>query len=204
MTTATATKTNTLTVNAAILDNLLSGAILATDKDKSMPALNCIMLEVKDLELIAAATDRYRIHEGRAIMPDTEFSRVMITRDDATKIRSFLKDKIKHRSPGSGDITLTVDENDLVTVSDIFHNSVTCRGQLSTFPPYEHLIPTEFNATDTIGINPSFLADLAKIPGVGKNSPMILKLNGPNKPLLAEVSGDVSWRVLVMPMRSRS
>ena len=203
MTTATATKTNTLTVNAAILDNLLSGAILATDKDKSMPALNCIMLEVKDLELIAAATDRYRIHEGRAIMPDTEFSRVMITRDDAIKIRSFLKDKIKARH-NSGDITLTVDENDLITVSDIFHNSVTCRGQLSTFPPYEHLIPTEFNATDTIGINPSFLADLAKIPGVAKGNPMILKLNGPNKPLLAEVSGDVSWRVLVMPMRSRS
>ena len=193
--------TNTLTANAATLDNLLAGAILATDKDKSITALNCVMLEVKDLELIAAATDRYRIHEGRAIMPDTQFSRVLITRDDVTKIRAFLKDKVKQRSPGSGDITLTVDGNDLVTVSDIFHNSVTCRGQLATFPPYEHLIPTEFNATDTIGINPSFLADLAKIPGVGKNSPMILKLNGVNKPLLAEVSGEVSWRVLVMPMK---
>jgi DNA polymerase III sliding clamp (beta) subunit (PCNA family) len=193
--------TNTLTVNAATLDNLLAGAILATDKDKSITALNCVMLEVKDLKLIAAGTDRYRIHEGRAIMPETQFSRVMITRDDVTKIRSFLKDKIKQRSPGSGDITITVDDNDLITVSDIFHNSVTCRGQLGTFPPYEHLIPTQFNATDTIGINPSFLADLAKIPGVGKNSPMILKLNGINKPLLAEVSGDVSWRVLVMPMK---
>ena len=195
------TTANTLTVNAAILDNLLAGAILATDKDKSHPALNCVMLEVKDLELIAAACDRYRIHEGRAIMPDTQFSRVLITRDDVTKIRAFLKDKVKQRSPGSGDITLTVDENDLVTVSDIFHNSVTCRGQLATFPPYEHIIPTEFIATDTIGINPSFLADLAKIPGVGKSSPMILKLNGVNKPLLAEVSGDVSWRVLIMPMK---
>jgi DNA polymerase III sliding clamp (beta) subunit (PCNA family) len=196
--------TNTLTVNAATLDNLLAGAILATDKDKSITALNCVMLEVKDLELIAAGTDRYRIHEGRAIMPETEFSRVLITRDDVTKIRSFLKDKIKQRSPGLGDITLTVDENDLITVSDIFHNSVTCRGQLATFPPYEHLIPTEFNATDTVAINPSFLADLAKIPGVGKNNPMILKLNGINKPLLAEVSGDVSWRVLVMPMKVKA
>lgn len=196
--------TNTLTVNAAILDNLLAGAILATDKDKSITALNCVMLEVKDQKLIAAATDRYRIHEGRAIMPETQFSRVLITRDDVTKIRSFLKDKIKQRSPGLGDITLTVDENDLVTVSDIFHNSVTCRGQLATFPPYEHLIPTEFNATDMIGINPSFLADLAKIPGVNKSSPMILKLNGVNKPLLAEVSGDVSWRVLVMPMKVKA
>lgn len=195
------TTAKTLTVNAATLDNLLAGAILATDKDKSITALNCVMLEVKDSELIAAATDRYRMHEGRAIMPDAELSRVLITRDDVTKIRSFLKDKIKQRSPGSGDITLTVDGNDLVTVSDIFHNSVTCRGQLATFPPYEHLIPTEFNATDTVGINPSFLADLAKIPGVGKNSPMILKLNGVNKPLLAEVSGDVSWRVLIMPMK---
>jgi DNA polymerase III sliding clamp (beta) subunit (PCNA family) len=137
-------------------------------------------------------------------MPETEFKRTLIMRDDVIKIRSFLKDKIKHRSPGSGDITLTVDENDLITVSDLFHNSVTCRGQHSNFPPYEHLIPTEFNATDTIGLNPAFLADLAKIPGVGKNSPMILKLNGPLKPMLAEVSGDVSWRVLVMPMRSRS
>lgn len=196
--------TNTLTVNAAILDNLLAGAILATDKDKSITALNCVMLEVKDQKLIAAATDRYRIHEGRAIMPETQFSRVLITRDDVTKIRSFLKDKIKQRSPGLGDITLTVDENDLVTVSDIFYNSVTCRGQLATFPPYEHLIPTEFNATDMIGINPSFLADLAKIPGVNKSSPMILKLNGINKPLLAEVSGDVSWRVLVMPMKVKA
>ena len=196
--------TNTFTANAAILDNLLAGAILATDKDKTITALNCVMLEVKDQKLIAAATDRYRIHEGRAIMPDAEFSRVMITRDDVTKIRLFLKDKIKQRSPVLGDITLTVDENDLITVSDIFHNSVTCRGQLATFPPYEHLIPTEFSATDTVGINPSFLADLAKIPGVGKNSPMILKLNGINKPLLAEVSGEVSWRVLVMPMKVKA
>jgi DNA polymerase III sliding clamp (beta) subunit (PCNA family) len=203
MTTATATKANTLTVNAAILDNLLSGAILATDKDKSMPTLNCVMIESHGGKLIAAATDRYRIHEGRADSA-ADFKRTLIMRDDVTKIRSFLKDKIKHRSPGSGDITLAVDENDLITVSDIFHNSVTCRGQLSTFPPYEHLIPTEFSATDTIGINPSFLADLAKIPSVGKNSPMILKLNGPNKPLLAEVAGEVSWRVLVMPMKSRS
>jgi DNA polymerase III sliding clamp (beta) subunit (PCNA family) len=196
--------TNTLTVNAAVLDNLLAGAILATDKDKSITALNCVMLEVKDQKLIAAATDRYRMHEGRAIMPETEFSRVLITRDDVTKIRSFLKDKIKQRSPGLGDITLTVDENDLVTVSDIFHNSVTCRGQLATFPPYENLIPTEFNATDTVAINPSFLADLAKIPGVGKSNPMILRLNGINKPLLAEVSGDVSWRVLIMPMKVKA
>jgi DNA polymerase III sliding clamp (beta) subunit (PCNA family) len=196
--------TNTLTVNAAVLDNLLAGAILATDKDKSITALNCVMLEVKDQKLIAAATDRYRMHEGRAIMPETEFSRVLITRDDVTKIRSFLKDKIKQRSPGLGDITLTVDENDLVTVSDIFHNSVTCRGQLATFPPYENLIPTEFSATDTVGINPSFLADLAKIPGVGKSNPMILRLNGINKPLLAEVSGDVSWRVLIMPMKVKA
>ena len=203
MTTATATKSNILTVNAAILDNLLSGAILATDKDKSMPALNCVMIESRDGKLIAAATDRYRMHEGSTDHAQ-DFKRTFIMRDDVTKIRSFLKDKVKHRSPGSGDIILTVDSNDLITVSDIFHNSVTCRGQLVNFPPYEHLIPTEFIPTDTIGINPSFLADLAKIPGVDKGNPMILKLNGPNKPLLAEVSGDVSWRVLVMPMRSRS
>lgn len=200
MTIATLTKKNTLTVNAAILDNLLAGAILATDKDKNMPALNCVMIESRDGKLIAAGTDRYRIHEGAADNAE-EFKRTLIMRDDVIKIRSFLKDKVKHRSPGSGDIIITVDDNDLVTVSDIFHNSVTCRGQLSTFPPYEHLIPSEFTATDSLGINPSFLADLAKIPGVDKGNPMILKLNGPTKPLLATVSGDVFWRVLVMPMR---
>ena len=184
MSTDTLTKSDTITVNAAILDNLLAGAILATDKDKSTPALNCVMIESHGGKLIAAATDRYRMHEGSTDSAE-DFKRTLIMRDDVTKIRSFLKDKVKHRSPGSGDIILTVDSNDLITVSDIFHNSVTCRGQLSTFPPYEHLIPTEFNATDTIGINPSFLADLAKIPGVDKGNPMILKLNGPNKRLLA-------------------
>ena len=203
MSTDTLTKSDTITVNAAILDNLLAGAILATDKDKSTPALNCVMIESRDGKLIAVATDRYRIHEGSTDHAQ-DFKRTSIMRDDVTKIRSFLKDKVKQRSPGSGDIILTVDSNDLITVSDIFHNSVTCRGQRVNFPPYEHLIPTEFIPTDSIGVNPSFLADLAKIPSVGKNSPMILKLNGPNKPLLAEVSGDVSWRVLVMPMRSRS
>ena len=203
MSTDTLTKSDTITVNAAILDNLLAGAILATDKDKSMPTLNCVMIESHGGKLIAAATDRYRMHEGSTDHAQ-DFKRTFIMRDDVTKIRSFLKDKVKHRSPGSGDIILTVDSNDLITVSDIFHNSVTCRGQLVNFPPYEHLIPTEFIPTDTIGINPSFLADLAKIPGVDKGNPMILKLNGPNKPLLAEVSGDVSWRGLVMPMRSRS
>jgi len=204
MTNATLTKADTLTIKAAILDNLLAGANLATNKDKAITAtaLNCVMLEVKDHEITAAATDRFRIHEGRAGIDDAEFRRVLITRDDATKIRAFIKDKIK--ASHAGDITITADSNDLITVSDLFHNSITCRGQVATFPPYEHLIPTEFNATDTIGLNPAFLADLAKIPGVNKGNPMILKLNGPNKPMLAEVSGDVSWRVLVMPMRSRS
>ena len=203
MSTDTLTKSDTITVNAAILDNLLAGAILATDKDKSTPALNCVMIESRDGKLIAVATDRYRIHEGSTDHAQ-DFKRTSIMRDDVTKIRSFLKDKVKQRSPGSGDIILTVDSNDLITVSDIFYNSVTCRGQLVNFPPYEHLIPTEFIATDSIGVNPSFLADLAKIPGVDKGNPMILKLNGPLKPLLATVSGEVSWRVLVMPMRSRS
>jgi DNA polymerase III sliding clamp (beta) subunit (PCNA family) len=202
MTTATLTKADTLTIKAAILDNLLAGANLATNKDKSLTALKCVMLEARDGSIIAAATDRYRIHEGRAGIDDAEFRRVLITRDDATKIRAFIKDKIK-ASHADG-ITITADSNDLITVSDLFHNSITCRGQVANFPPYEHLIPTEFNATDTIGLNPAFLADLAKIPGVGKKLPMMLKLNGPGKPMLAEVAGEVFWRVLIMPMRVSS
>jgi len=209
MNTATMETTATqFTINASLLDDLLAGAALAGGKDSSLPALECISLESRDGSLIAACTDRYRLFIGRVafdkladhleIKPGHDI-KVMIHRMDAAKIRALIKPLTGKRVVNPR-VNVAID-GERVTVSTMDGN-VSFLSWGGTFPPYEHLIPTTFEPADEIGVNPVFLADLAKVPGIDKSVPLIIRTSGSRKPLLCETrAGDIIWQLLLMPMR---
>ena len=202
---ATLEKTATqFTMNAPLLDDLLAGAALAGGKDSSLPTLECISLESRDGSLIAACTDRYRLFIGRVAFDKLEIKpghdiKVMIHWMDAAKIRALIKPLTGKRVINPR-VNVAID-GERVTVSTI-DGSVTFLSWGGTFPPYEHLIPTTFEPSDEIGVNPAFLADLAKVPGIDKSVPLIIRTSGSRKPLLCETrAGDIQWQLLLMPMR---
>ena len=202
---ATLEKTATqFTMNAPLLDDLLAGAALAGGKDSSLPTLECISLESRDGKLIAACTDRYRLFIGRVafdhleIKPGEDIS-IMIHRMDVVKIRSLIKPLTGKRVLNPR-VNVAIDGN-RITVSTV-DGSVTVLSWDGKFPSYEHLIPTVFEPADEIGVNPAFLADLAKVPGIDKSVPLIIRTSGSRKPLLCETrAGDIIWQLLLMPMR---
>ena len=192
---------NTFTINAPDLDNMLAGTVLVTDKN--IPTLSCVHLEYKAGELIAVATDRYRLHIARLsgdnleTLP-AEFS-ININRDDVKNIRSFIK-PLTGRAINPR-VTITINESKVTISTDT--GEISFLAYDGTFPPYEQLIPTEFNAIEKINVNPSYLADIAKIPGIDKTIPLVLKFTSENKPLLTSLTaGAIAWTVLLMPMRT--
>jgi hypothetical protein len=193
---------NTFTINAPDLDNMLTGTVLATDKN--FPMLACVHLEYKAGELIAVATDRYRLHIARLsgdnleTLPAESFV-IDINRDDVKNIRSFIK-PLTGRAINPR-VTVTINESKVTISTDT--GEITFLAFDGTFPPYEQLIPTEFNPVERMAVNPAFLADIAKLPGIDKAKPLVLKFTAENKPLLAELAADpIKWTVLLMPMRT--
>jgi len=201
---ATTTATTSFTIKAPLFDDLLSGALIAAGKDSSLPVLTCLQLESRDGKLIAAATDRYRLFIGRLAFDTLELKpendlKILILRDDVAKIRSLIKPLTGKRVLNPY-VQLTID-GERITVSTV-DGSITFLSWGGTFPPYEHLIPTVFEPSDEIGVNPAFLADLAKVPGIDKSVPLIIRTSGSKKPLLCETrAGDIIWQLLLMPMR---
>ena len=201
---ATTTATTSFTIKAPLFDDLLSGALIAAGKDSSLPVLTCLQLESRDGKLIAAATDRYRLFIGRLAFDTLELKpendlKILILRDDVAKIRSLIKPLTGKRVLNPY-VQLTID-GERITVSTV-DGSITFLSWGGTFPPYEHLIPTVFEPSDEIGVNPAFLADLAKVPGIDKSVPLIIRTSGSRKPLLCETrAGDIQWQLLLMPMR---
>ena len=203
-----ATITAHFTMSAPLLDDLLTGALIAAGKDGLHPMLTCINLASAAGVITAAATDRYRLFIGKVEHATIEQDNpvdvidnfnINILREDITKIRNLIKPLTGKRSINPR-VTFWI-EQDKVTVNTIDGN-VTFLAWQGTFPPYEHLIPKQFIPADEIGVNPSFLADLGKVPGIDKTIPLIIRTNGAAKPLLCETrAGDIRWQLLLMPMR---
>jgi len=207
-TATSATITAHFTMAAPLLDDLLSGALIAAGKDKSLPMLTCVKLSSANGVITAAATDRYRLFIGRVdhstIERDNPVETIdnfdlLILREDIAKIRNLIKPLTGKRAINPR-VTFWI-EQDKVTVNTIDGNVQFLSWQ-GNFPPFEHLIPTTFEPSDTIGVNPQYLADLAKVPAIDKSVPLIIRTSGRLKPLLCEtLAGDIRWQLLLMPMK---
>ena len=190
-----------LTVKPALLNDLLTGALVATDK--AAPSGLVSVLLVSDGEtLTATATDRYRLITGSVAVTGGAFT-ALISAADITRLVKLAKDQTT-----GADLTLSL-IGDLFTVSGTY-NTITARVMSDRFPPYEQLFtrkvavikpaPVE-NSGINIALNSKLLGSFDKVPHI-KGQPMRCDIANGNEPVLIKIPHDsIAWRAILMPMR---
>jgi hypothetical protein len=191
---ATDTKLDTLTVNAAVLDDLLLGAIVAADKGKSaLPKLSAIYLTAGDGIITATATDRYRLISGE-IAGEGQLSETMIRLDDTKRITAAIK-AVKRL----GDVTLDR-VGDMLTVRiNRSGDTLTITAGYDTFPPFKHLLDYAPEAISELRLSADLVASFAKVPNNGGGQ--YFTFTGDRKPIRISINHDViKWSAILMPM----
>jgi len=183
-----------ITVKATALVELLEGAITHADKGKdALRALNSVQILGGAGQLIARATDRYRLIDGR-VEGEGHLSHSLIALDDVKRVISLAKDN-KFSS-----LTFTR-VGDLLTVS-VNGSAITLQLLNENYPnSFSDLLDKqERESLGVISFNPAFMADYAKI--VGKGNAIKVEFQGEGKPMMIVLKGDkVEWKALLMPMR---
>ena len=194
------TTTDTLTVSAVALVELLEGASTHADKGKSaLRALSSVEIKGEGGRLIARATDRYRGIEGEIEGDGGDLAPSLISLTDIKRVTALAKDSklsaIAFNRAG-----------DLLTVS-VSGNAITLNLMSDNYPAdFNYLFDKgEPTPMGEIAFNPAFMADYAKINAKSKLnavSPVKLQFRGANMPIHIVLVGDkVKWRALLMPMR---
>lgn len=186
--------TNSITVKASVVVELLEGAVTHADKGKSaLRALNSVQLLGGGGQLIARATDRYRLIEGK-VDAEGHLDHSLIALDDVKRVISLAKDS-KYSL-----ITFTR-VGDLLTAS-VDGSAITLQLLSENYPnSFSDLLnKEERDSLREISFNPTYMADYAKIVGKGKG--IKVEFQGEGKPMVVILTGDkVEWRALLMPMR---
>ena len=182
-------------LNALALIELLEGTITHSSKDKSLRALHSVQLESVSGYLVARATDRYRLIEGRIELESGDLNTSLLSFDDVKRVIAIAKE---------GKISNKVSLNrigDLLTVS-INGSSITLTILDATYPPsFDSLLNNQDRAElGDVNFNPAFMADYGKI--AGKGNAVRVEFIGQGKPMLIHLPvTKVEWRALLMPMR---
>ena len=182
-------------VSASALIELLEGTITHASKDKSLRALNSAQLESVSGYLVARATDRFRLIEGRIELESGDLATSLVSFDDIKRVLAIAKEgKI------SGKVSLNR-IGDLLTVS-VNGSSITLTVLDATYPPsFDTLLNNQERADlGEVNFNPAFMADYGKI--AGKGNAVRVEFIGQGKPMLIHLPvTKVEWRALLMPMR---
>jgi DNA polymerase III sliding clamp (beta) subunit (PCNA family) len=185
---------NSLTVKAITVVELLEGASTHADKGKSaVYALNSVQILGGAGQLIARATDRYRLIEGR-VEGEGHLDHSLIALDDVKRVISLAKDNKVAL------LTFTRAGN-LLTVS-VAGSAITIQLLDANYPnSFSDLLnKDERESLGAITFNPAFMADYAKI--VGKGNGIKVEFQGEKKPMTVILKGnEVEWKALLMPMR---
>lgn len=187
--------TDTVEVSAVALIELLEGAGTHSSKDKSLRALNSVQLESVSGYLLARATDRYRLIEGRIELESGDLSTTLVSFDDVKRVIAIAKEgKI------SGKVSLAR-IGDLLTVS-INGSAITLTVLEANYPAsFDDLLnKSEREPLGEIAFNPALFADYGKI--AGKGNAVRVEFTGKGKPMVIHLPvTKVEWRALLMPMR---
>ena len=185
---------NSLTVKAIAVVELLEGASTHADKGKSaLRALSSVQLLGGAGQLIARATDGYRLIEGR-VEGEGHLDHSLIALDDIKRVISLAKDSKLAL------LTLTRVGN-LLTVS-VSGSAITIQLLDDNYPnSFSDLLnKEERESLGGISFNPAYMADYAKI--VGKGNAIKVEFQGEKKPMTIILKGErVEWKALLMPMR---
>jgi len=194
------TTTDTLTVSAVALVELLEGASTHADKGKSaVRALNSVEIKGEGGRLIARATDRYRGIVGEIEGEGADLAPSLIALDDIKRVIALAKDSKLAR--------LAFNRiGNLLTVS-VSGSAITIQLLDDNYPgDFNYLFDKgEPTPMGEIAFNPAFMADYSKINAKSKLNavnPVKLQFRGANMPIHIVLVGDkVKWRALLMPMR---
>ena len=185
-----------ITVPAADIADLLTGAAIAADKGKNaLDTLNAVYLSATGGTITAAASDRYRLVAGE-LAGEGELAQTAIRLSDLKAILAAIKSERVSR-----DITFTR-AGDSLSVA-IGGTSLTIQLGTGVFPPYKHLVPRESVAIQGISFNPAYMADFSKVPCSNKAGSMLtMAFSGETKPIKVTIPHDkITWVALLMPMR---
>ena len=197
MDTLTENKLDTLTVKASEFSDLLTGASVAMDKGKNATDnLASLYLTAKgDGYLMAYASDRYRLIEGKFELDSGTLAECQLRANDVKNILATIK-----ANKLAGEITLTRAGDTLSLAIGSTSLNVILGG--SKFPPYSHLFELEPKPIDKIMLNPTYLASFDKVPASDDGNTFIFY--GENKPVEVTINHNrISWRALLMPMKTK-
>jgi DNA polymerase III sliding clamp (beta) subunit (PCNA family) len=197
MTTVQETKnvTDTVELENSALVELLEGASTHSSKDKSLYALNSVQLEGEGAGyLVARATDRYRLIEGKIEVEHGQLSKSLLSLSDVKRVIELAKSNKVSR------VTLNR-IGDLLTVS-VSGSSITVQLLEANYPAtFDDLLnKSEREPLGEIAFNPALFADYGKI--AGKGNAVRVEFTGKGKPIIIHLPvTKVEWRALLMPMR---
>ena len=182
-------------IEGGLLLELLEGVSTHAGRDKSLPTLNAVHIEGAGGDLIARATDRYRLIEGAVRYSDGSLEPSLISLENIKQIITLCK---AHKN----NLVSITRFNKSISVSSL--GNVTTFDLLDgTFPPTEELLAKSEGdpvAIEGVAFNPALMADYAKI--AGKGAAIKVYFTGAGKPMRVRITGDkIVWRALLMPMR---
>jgi DNA polymerase III sliding clamp (beta) subunit (PCNA family) len=187
--------TDTVELENSALVELLEGASTHASKDKSLYALNSVQLEGAGAGyLVARATDRYRLIEGKIEVEHGQLSKSLLSLADVKRVIELAKSNKVSR------VTLNR-IGDLLTVS-VSGSSITVQLLEANYPAtFDDLLnKSEREPLGEIAFNPALFADYAKI--AGKGNAVRVEFTGKGKPIIVHLPvTKVEWRALLMPMR---
>lgn len=187
--------TDTVELSNGALVELLEGASTHSSKDKSLYALNSVQLEGAGAGyLVARATDRFRLIEGKIEVEHGQLSKSLLSLSDVKRVIELAK------SNKLSKVTLNR-IGDLLTVS-VTGSSITVQLLDANYPAtFDDLLnKSEREPLGEIAFNPALFADYAKI--AGKGNAVRVEFMGKGKPMMIHLPATkVEWRALLMPMR---
>lgn len=188
-------QTDTVELQNSALVELLEGASTHSSKDKSLYALNSVQLEGEGAGyLVARATDRYRLIEGKIEVEHGQLTKSLLSLADVKRVIELAK------SNKVSKVTLNR-IGDLLTVS-VSGSSITVQLLDANYPAtFDDLLnKSEREPLGEIAFNPALFADYAKI--AGKGNAVRVEFIGKGKPMIIHLPvTKVEWRALLMPMR---
>jgi DNA polymerase III sliding clamp (beta) subunit (PCNA family) len=186
---------DTVELENSVLVELLEGASTHSSKDKGLYALNSVQLEGEGAGyLVARATDRYRLIEGKIEIESGQLSKSLISLSDVKRVIELAKSN-KHSRVTLNRI------GDLLTVS-VTGSSITVQLLDANYPDsFNDLLSVSGREPlGEIAFNPALFADYAKI--AGKGNAVRVEFIGKGKPMIIHLPvTKVEWKALLMPMR---
>lgn len=198
----------TFTMPASTLRDLLTGGVVATGKDDTLPTLTGVRFSWADGGAVEiAATDRYRLVVGATTTTGQNDGAFLLYRKHALELAKLLPKPARRMR--DADVHVSVVDGYVVFRIDTLEGSITreYRTLDGEFPKYHSLIPSDDALTgdvpDGFSCRPEYMADVAKVPHE-INTPVTWRFQTGHRPAVATYSehNGISWTYLLMPMRT--